>query len=141
MCFSCEPVDVLIWIALFMQMCTLLPENKGPWWKISRSSIGSYFNLQKSVLLNSNQDVYVGCISRLVCKFSGQTQNRWYSWVECTIKVFLFRDCDLHYERECDAQMSIWPVLPKKKKGGAAVHCDVNTFKSTGLCGWITVSR
>lgn len=41
-----------------MKICTLLPEIKGPQLNISHSSLDSYYNLQKSELLNSSGDVY-----------------------------------------------------------------------------------
>ena len=126
-------------ICLF-QICILLPDIQGPQLNISHNSLDSYYNLQKSELLNSTWDG--------LSKFSA-----WYANSRVKLKIgvcnkrrfLLFIDCDLHYETECDAQMSIWCWFPKKKKCAAPVHGDVITFKSTSrslyLCGWMTMNR
>lgn len=73
---------------------TLFPENK----RITVENFQQFFRVkfkftekwitEQQLIIN----VYVRYISRPVCKFSGQAENWWYSWVEWAIKeVFVVR--------------------------------------------------
>lgn len=87
--------------------------------RISRTFIRSNFKLQKRGLLSSKWGVCIQWIPLLLCKFPGHAADRQCAWDQvCNKRFKSLADCDLRYESQRDAQVS---VPPKKEKRRSAM--------------------